>query len=247
MDVAADGVKTSYTVAFKECEGRETTGVFTSNGKKCEVKGVRFGSGMKIDKIAYLFYGCKSLEEVSDIPDTVTDMCAAFKGCEKLVSISGGLPSGITELRNTFENCTSLQMAPEIPASVTSLYAAFKNASALQAAPEIPAGVTNMDWTFSGCKGLLMPPVLPDALTSLTNTFSDCTALQEVPAVIPAGVTRMTMTYYGCTSLVLAPEVPSTVEIMEYTYKNCTGLTYASPISSKVKQTDVFAGCSNLK
>lgn len=247
MNVVSEGVTTAYTVAFKTCEGRETTGIFTSSAGKCDVKGVQFAAAMQLEAIPYLFYNCKSLEEVSNIPSTVKDMYATFKGCEKLVSVTGGLPDGITELKNTFENCSSLQAAPEIPDTVTNLYATFKNATGLTSAPEIPSGVTNMDWTFSGCSSLLMPPELPSVLTNMTNTFGDCTALQEVPVVIPSGVSRMTMTYYGCTSLKLAPSVPLTVKTMEYTYKNCTGLTYAAPILKTVEQIGVFDGCILLE
>lgn len=247
MDIVKDGVTTTYIVAFKECEGRDTTGLFTSNVKSCDIKGVQFAADMDIESIAYMFFDCKALEEVANIPKTVKDMYAAFKGCEKLVSVTGGLPNGITELRNTFEDCSSLQAVPQIPNTVISLYATFKNASSLTAAPKIPAGVTDMSWTFSGCKSLLMPPELPAALTGMTNTFSDCTALQEVPIVIPSGVTRMTMTYYGCTALKLASVLPETVKKLEYTYKNCTGLTYAAPLLRGVEQVGVFEGCSLLE
>lgn len=247
MDIVEGGVTTTYIVAFKECEGRETTGIFTSNVKGCDVKGVRFAADMDIESLAYMFYNCKALEEVADIPSTVKDLYGTFKGCEKLVSVVGGLPSGITELKNTFENCSSLQAAPEIPDTVTSLYATFKNAVSLTAAPKIPSGVTDMNWTFSGCKSLLMPPELPAALTGMTNTFGDCTALQEVPALIPSGVSRMTMTYYGCTTLKLAPALPETVKTLEYTYKNCTGLTYAAPLLRGVEQIGAFDGCSLLE
>lgn len=244
MNIVEKGVTTTYIVAFKDCEGREETGLFTSNVRGCDVKGVRFAAGMDIEKMSYLFYNCKKLEEVADIPATVKDMYATFKGCANLVSITGGLPSGITELRNTFENCTSLQAAPGIPDTVTSLYATFKNATALKAASSIPAGVTEMSWTFSGCSSLLMPPTLPAALVGMTNTFSDCTSLQEVPASIPAGVSRMTMTYYGCTALRVAPALPATVKTLEYTYMNCSNLTYAVPIARGVEQIGVFVGCN---
>ncbi|MCH5264439.1 MAG: Ig-like domain-containing protein [Lachnospiraceae bacterium] len=245
LDVVKEGVTTTYTVAFKECEGRESTGIFTSNSRRCEIKGVSLDADMQIEDMKYFFYSCKSLEEVSNLPSAVKKLYATFKNCESLVSVSG-LPEGIEEMKNTFEGCTSLQAAPTIPDSVTNLYAAFKDAKNLTAAPVIPAGVSNMSWTFSGCESLLMPPELPEALTEMTNTFHNCTSLWEVPATIPKGVKRLTMTFYGCTSLTIAPAVPSTVEVMEYTYKNCTGLTYAAPIPSAITKTEVFAGCPLL-
>ena len=245
MDVVKSGVTTTYTVAFKKCEERETTGIFTSSQKHCEVKGVTLDSTMQFESMDYMFYACQSLEEVNGIPSTVRSLNAAFKNCRSLVSVSA-LPDGIEELKNTFEGCTNLQAAPEIPDSVTSLYATFKGAESLTAAPVIPSGVVNMSWTFSGCQSMKMPPELPDALTEMTNTFEGCTSLQEAPAVIPAGVKRMTMTFYGCTSLVNAPAVPITVELMEHTYQNCTGLIYAVPVPSSVRQVDVFVGCPLL-
>ena len=246
FDITKDGVTTTYTVAFKKCEGRESSGVFTSNMKKCDVVAVEFADDIELTDISYLFYNCPQLQEVNGIPDTVTNMEGTFKGCEKLLYVNGGLPNGIEALSNTFENCLSLQAIPKIPDSVTNLYATFKGATGLTAAPTIPAGVTTMSWTFSGCTSLHIPPELPSSLVDMTNTFEGCTSLVEVPVVTPLGVKMMIMTYYGCTSLTMAPAIPNTVEVMEYTFKNCTNLTYAVKLPSTIEQLDVYGGCDKL-
>ncbi len=246
LDITEDGVTTTYRVTLKECEGREATGIFTSNVKRCDVTAVAFDPACEITDLSYVFYNCKELTEVQGIPSTVTNLTATFKGCEKLVAITGALPSNITALQNTFEECSSLTSIPEIPESVTDLYGTFKNATGLTIAPTLPAKVENLNWTFHGCSSLLQAPTLPETVTSMTNTFCECTSLQSVPDLPPA-VTELIMTFYGCTTLEKVPRLPETIISMEYTFKNCTGLTYVEPLPLTVEnQVEVFEGCTSL-
>ena len=53
------------------------------------------------------FNGCTSLVQVSDIPNSVTDMYSCFYGCTKLEHVPN-IPDGVTDMYSCFEDCTSL-------------------------------------------------------------------------------------------------------------------------------------------
>lgn len=50
----------------------------------------------------------------------------------------------VTSMSGTFEECTSLTVAPVIPSGVTDMVYTFFNCTSLTTAPEIPSGVTDM-------------------------------------------------------------------------------------------------------
>lgn len=155
-----------------------------------------------------------------------------------------GIP--ITNMFDTFCNCTSLTTAPAIPNGVTNMSHTFYGCTSLTTAPAIPSGVTNMEDTFAYCKSLTTAPVIPNSVTNINYTFRDCKSLKTAPA-IPSSVTNMTCTFSGCTSLATAPVIPNSVTDMSYTFDGCISLTTAPVIPSSVTDmTKTFLGCTSL-
>ena len=83
----------------------------------------------------------------------------------------------VTNMFQTFMNCTNLTTAPEIPSSVTGMYATFSGCTNLTTAPEIPSSVTYMARTFFRCTNLTTAPEIPSSVTIMQETFSGCTNL----------------------------------------------------------------------
>lgn len=123
------------------------------------------------------------------IPNTVTDVSAAFQSC-KLMVLPPVMPEGITDMDSTFRLCESLTTAPIIPSGVTSLNATFNGCTVLKtyvgstdadgdfSGYVIPEGVTDMNSCFRFCKALVTAPVIPSSVTVLGYTFQNCTKLK---------------------------------------------------------------------
>ena len=181
------------------------------------------GKFLKITEISYLFVNNKELEYAPEIPSSVTVMDSTFEECTSLTQ-APVIPSSVTVMVSTFSGCTSLTQAPEIPSSVTNMGYTFSGCTGLTQAPEIPSSVTDMGGTFSGCTGLTQAPEIPSSVTHMDRTFSGCTGLTQAPE-IPSSVTYMDRTFYGCTGLTQAPEIPSSVTRMNSTFEGCVSLT----------------------
>lgn len=153
----------------------------------------------------------------------LTNMYETFYECTNLLE-SPAIPSGVISLYNTYYKCEKMTVAPKIPNDVTDLWGTFSNCKSLTEAPEIPNGVTRMDRTFCACKSLTTAPVIPDSVDDMTETFYACSNLVNAP-VIPENVTNMEGTFSDCTSLTTAPVIPEKVDNMKSTFVNCTSLT----------------------
>ena len=93
-----------------------STGVFYKND---DIEDISFGNNVKYialnssgngyDNYSMnnMFNGCTSLETVSNIPNTITNMDSTFTGCTSIVT-APTLSSGVTNISNLFSGCTSL-------------------------------------------------------------------------------------------------------------------------------------------
>lgn len=118
----------------------------------------------------------------------------------------------ITNMLQTFSNCTNLTIAPEIPSSVTNMDRTFSGCTNLTTAPEIPSSVTNMEYTFYCCTNLTTAPKIPSSVTDMYGTFSGCTNLTG-ELIINANPTSIDYCLYNAVtgpdcSLVLKGECP---------------------------------------
>lgn len=110
------------------------------------------------------------------------------------------LPSGITQMIDTFYECTSLVKAPIIP-----------------------TGVVRILGAFGGCTSLVESPVIPNTVDDMAYSFYGCTSLLKAPE-IPYGVREISYAFYNCASLIEVPNVPSSVELGENTFGLCREL-----------------------
>ena len=87
---------------------------------------------------------------------------------------------GLTDLSNTFRNCSNLRKAPVTPEGVTSLYYTFYDCSNLTTVTVIPNSVTDLSGTFGYCSSLLEAPVIPEGVTNLAETFYGCSSIDGI-------------------------------------------------------------------
>ena len=207
-------------------------------------KGGDYGSdwSVKVKDTSKTSYG-EILSEIVGKP--VTNMFETFKNCTSLTA-APTIPSSITNMTNTFSHCKSLTTGPAIPNSVTNMESTFYDCTSLTTAPTIPSSVTNMQETFYGCTSLTTAPTIPNSVKDMTYTFSRCTSLTTAPT-IPSSVTNMERTFSGCTKLTTAPTIPNSVKNMSNTFSDCTKLTAAPTIPNSVTNMEsTFKWCKSL-
>ena len=96
-------------------------------------------------------------------------------------SYINGMP--VTDMDNTYENCTSLKVAPAIPSTVTRLYGTYFGCSSLTEAPVIPNSVKDMTFTFQMCEALKTAPIIPNSVQILKGAFRYCSSLEGVVTI----------------------------------------------------------------
>ena len=179
----------------------------------------------------------------------ITNLYNTFRDCTKLTT-APAIPNGVSNMYATFYNCTSLTTAPAIPNSVKSMEYTFKNCSSLTTAPDMSnaTSVTSLYNTFSGCKSLTTAPIIPNSVTNMCRTFRGCTSLTTAPA-IPGSVTNMQDTFADCTSLTTPPDMSNATSVtnMVYTFGDCYSLTTAPAIPNSVTNMScTFYKCISL-
>ena len=207
---------------YRELFGKQTS---LKRVKKDILLGLIANKNMVFEE---MFYGCTSLENAPELPETTL---------------------GVSCYYNMFHGCTSLKAAPELPATTlaSSCYQSmFNGCTSLKTAPKLPATTlvpgcySNM---FRGCTSLETAPELP--ATKLANScyqymFYGCTSLKTAPE-LPA--TTLFYSCYsnmfnGCTSLETAPELPATTIdgfSCEWMFKNCSKLNRVKALFTKIE------------
>ena len=110
------------------------------------------------------FLGCTSLITAPNLSNctVLTNMDSTFRNCTVLRTYTGAseatadgdfsefvIPSGVTNMRSTFEGCELLTAAPVIPASVTDMYYTFNYCTSLTGSIIIHATPTTYDgWAY---------------------------------------------------------------------------------------------------
>ena len=214
----------------------------------------------------------KTLGITLTIDDNIEDLSGMFFQCndlKKVIEIFELNPSKITNIRDIFGECSSLESIPETIAewdtsNITDISGLFYRCSSLKTIPDISrwntSKVTNMMSIFNGCRSLQKIPDISKwdvkNVVNLSCMFIDCSSLKEIPKDISkwntVNVTNIQKMFNGCTNIRDLSQLTnwntSSVENMKNMFKNCTSLTKRPDISKwkmgKVKdKRDMFLNC----
>ena len=150
---------------------------------------------------AILYYYCNFTGSIPNIPDSVTNMSEAFRGCSILTGSIGSIGNSVTDMSIAFYYCYNLTGSiPNIPNSVTNMYSAFDHCYRLTGSiPNIPNSVTDMSWAFSFCSNLTGSiGSIGNSVTNMSEAFSFCSNLTGSIPNIPNSVTDMYDAFYDC-------------------------------------------------
>ena len=175
---------------------------------------------------------------------TVTTLCNCFKetGFNRPVQI----PSSVTNMYSTFDNCHRLNQNIKIPSSVTTMMYTFYNCQNFNQNIQIPNSVTSMSGTFDFCHNLNQNIQIPNSVTSMSSTFSDCSNLNQ-NIQIPSSVTNMFRTFSYCRNLNQNIQIPNSVTDMSWTFSSCYKFNQNIQIPNSVTNMySTFASCHNL-
>lgn len=133
--------------------------------------------------VMYLFGGCESLQEVSEVETTnKTNFQGMFSGCKNLLKSPEIYTNYATTVGEMFQNCSSLEIAPTISTNdYASASYVFANCTSLVDASGV-AGLkaNNIYGIFMNCTNLEnVPQFSVTSSIHLQNSFSGCPALTD--------------------------------------------------------------------
>lgn len=241
--------------AFSDAKGLTTppilpsnyTGSMTScfNGCSKLVEAPTIPDG--VTSLQGCFYNCISLTTIGNIPSSCNNFYAMVQLCSSLTSVPIDGWNG--NMYFTFKYCTSLNQQINI-SSATSLQETFNNCQSLSITPNLPSTSScSMYGCFQGCTSLVTPPITPEGVTEMSNCYRGCTAMTTTPN-IPTSVTKLLNTFYGCTALTKGATLTEEHNITEYGHMYCSCSSLKSVqilLTAKWSQSyPPLSGCNSL-
>ena len=106
--------------------------------------------------------------------EPVTSICEIFQDSSQTDLSNFVIPNSVTDLTNAFRGCTSLKSVPTIPSSVKDIYGAFYGCTALETVPDLSqcTQLENISWAFYQCTSLSTSPEVPCSVLYSLNAFS---------------------------------------------------------------------------
>jgi hypothetical protein len=119
-----------------------------------------------VSDLSYTFYACSSLKTYNGSVATDGDFSSYI------------IPESVVNMYGSFGS-TPLTKPPVIPQYVTNMANTFSQCSNLTEFPNIPNGVTNMRMTFFYCSALTdaTEVIIPVSVTDIADCFQFCTSL----------------------------------------------------------------------
>ena len=191
-------------------------------------------------------YGCENIESIKVAAGISILKKEAFKGFNKLKSISFGKNSQLSTIEDyAFFNCENLQSI-DLPAKVTSIgEGAFYGCSSLSTVT-MHDGVKSLgSEAFRLCSSLSQITLSNSIKAIEGSTFSQCIALKSI--AIPNGVSSLgDYAFSNCTALTQI-SLPNTLRaIGDYTFRGCMFTSILLPNSLTSIGDGAFENCSNL-
>lgn len=249
--IEKDVVATLYKKGLLEFSGTGSMSSFGAEDKKPWadeirlIKSINFQDGVSPINLRYYFSGMVNLTDITNIPQSVTDMDSAFIGCTSLIK-GPIIPNGIKSMSYIFKGCTNLVDSSPMPNEIDNLSYTFDGCTSLEKSPSIPNSVVSMDHTFFNCAKLKNTQVIPSSVIEMNYTFGNCISLVNSPA-IPDNVIDIQYMFDGCTSLVTPPTIHEGITLLTGAFRGCSKLSTAPTIHSNViNVSNLFKGCSNL-
>ena len=229
--------------------GKENANSGNPNAR-AKVKIVRFMDDyFKNTTSAYIM--CKdntSIEEIYNMPNSITDMGRCFAGCSKLTHISN-FPNSMSEAFNLVSGCNIITKIPEIPNTVSNLEGAFASCRALNQQfdlsnyTHIQPGRLREAW--DGCSSLTYTPILPSNYSGNLNLAFAGTSIATA-SVIPDGVTSLRQAFQNCKQLTTVSNIPSSCNDFNGAFQYCSNLVSVPETGWKGVMYRTFSDCTKL-
>ncbi len=187
-----------------------------------------------------------NIETMPTIPSTVTNMCNTFENCTNLKECS--IP-GLVDNINWCWAGTGITKISEIPNSVVYMYGTFARCNSLiEIDLRIPKDAVTLQMTFYDCENLKKVNLVGgEKIENMSQTFTLCENLLEI-SNIPPNIQNMHQTFFKCSKLTDLDNlvIPTSVNDLTETFSECTDLAGTLIINANITEVSQYAGIFNL-
>lgn len=247
-DVADSGKTLVATYSLSGTTEYANTSKVPWNSNMQNIKSVGFENGFSATSISYWFDNAKNLTTFNftgfDI-SMITNMVNTYYNCSNLTG-SPICGNNVTNMSSTYYKCSNLTGTPVCGNNVTNMSYTYYYCFNLTGSPVCGSKVTSMAYTYTNCQNITGTPVCGSNVTNLYFAYSDCFNIMGDP-VCGDKVIQMGYAYNGCSNLTGIPVCGNNVKYMYGTYKNCVNLTGHPVCGNNVTNMyEAYRGCSNL-
>ncbi len=187
-----------------------------------------------------------NIETMPTIPSTVTNMCNTFENCTNLKECS--IPSLVDNINWCWAG-TGITKISEIPNSVVYMYGTFARCNSLiKIDLRIPKDAVTLQMTFYDCENLKKVNLVGgEKIENMSQTFTLCENLLEI-SNIPPNIQNMHQTFFKCSKLTDLDNlvIPTSVNDLTETFSECTDLAGTLIINANITEVSQYAGIFNL-
>lgn len=184
----------------------------------------------KLTNLERCFQECKLLISAPSLPTNVNNLKYTFSGCASLNTYDGNgdgdgyfynyiIPSNVTELYGTFQNCDNIIVFYNIPSTVLEMQYTFYDCDGLQSF-DTPMGVKNISYICYDCDNLYEVYIHNHSnLENISYAFYNCDVLYYVNLYNQNSIEYMNYAFYSCDELYdFYGKIPATVKEMQYAF-----------------------------
>ena len=177
-----------------------------------------------------------------------------FQSCVHLSTVDDIYAINANGFGETFRDCTSLILAPNITFgnNLSTTAGMFRDCRSLTTVNLFDtSNVTSFQYMFGGCSSLATVPLFDTSNgTNFNNMLSKCSSLQTVPLFDTSKATDTSYMFYLCTALNTSPLL-NTTRVTNFTsmYTDCREMTNVPLLdtSNAIDVHSMFYGCHKVQ
>lgn len=192
------------------------------------------------------FNNCSNLGSVT-IPSSVTNMINTFQNCVNF-NQSVEIPSSVINMSRTFANCVNFNQSIIIPSKLSYAYYTFDSCANFNKSVTIQANTNDATLyaLFNNCYSFNQPLSIPDGVNIAVNILQNCNSFNQ-PVTFGNTVKYLDDFFYQCEKFNQPTIIPNSVISINSMFYRCINYNQPTLLGSNIYfMTNTFSSCINF-